>query len=343
MTANRVLVTGSSGFIGAWLVDELKRYGHEVVGLDTVMPAKPLTLDEFIACDICDKPALLSVVQRVQPDAIVHLAARTDLEETRNLQGYAANIDGVRNLVEAVSKTPAVRRVIYTSSQLVCRVGYVPKGDEDYCPNTRYGESKVLTETITRAADGGGTSWCLARPTTVWGPHMSAHYQSMLRYIVSGQYFHCGREELFKSYVYAGNIAYQYRRLLNVESSMIHRQTFYLSDYAPLSLRSYTDGLARELGAKPIPTMPLIAAKALAGVGDALNFLGFKRFPFNSFRLNNIRTEYIFDLSKTQAVCGPLPFTQEQGIRETARWFLATTTPSRDASAASPSRKDPST
>jgi hypothetical protein len=56
--------------------------------------------------------------------------------------------------------------------------------------------------------------------------------------------------------------------------------------------------------------------------GDALNACGFKRFPFNSFRLNNILTEYVFDLASTEAACGPLPYTQDDGIKATARWFL---------------------
>jgi len=342
MKRSRVLVTGSSGFIGGWLVDELKQHGHEVVGLDKVLPTRPLAMDNSIVCDICDKPALLDAMRRAKPNAVIHLAARTDLDETRHLEGYAANIDGVRNLVEAVAQTPSVKRAIYTSSQLVCRVGYVPKSDEDYCPNTLYGKSKVLTEIITRDADGGGVPWCLARPTTVWGPYMSPHYQSLLRFISTGRYFHCGRSDLFKSYIYAGNIAHQYRLLLEANPSAVHRQTFYMSDYEPLSLRAYTNALARELGAKPVPTMPLATAKALAAVGDLVNACGFKRFPFNSFRLHNILTEHIFDLSKTQAVCGPLPFTQEQGIRETARWYLAKQTAAPEAAHAPRTTKDPS-
>ena len=323
MATERILVTGSSGFIGGWLVEELKRYGHEVVGLDKLPSTLPLDMDEFIACDICDKPTLLDAVQRVRPHALVHLAARTDLDETRHLQGYAANINGVRNLVEAVRQTKSIQRAIYTSSQLVCRVGYVPKSDLEYCPNTLYGQSKVLTETIVREADGGGVTWCLARPTTVWGPRMSPHYQGLLRYIANGKYFHCGRGDLFKSYIYAGNISYQYRRLLEAVAPMVHRQTFYLADYVPLSLRAYTNSLARELGAKQVPTVPLGVAKILAVAGDMLNLCGVSRFPFNSFRLNNILTEYIFDLSRTEAVCGSLPFSQEEGILATARWFLA--------------------
>lgn len=318
-----LLVTGSSGFIGGWLVRKLRSEGHTVIGLDNVAPLRPAELDDFIPCDICDAAALAAAVQSVSPDAIVHLAARTDLDETKDIGGYAANIAGVQNVINAVHLTPSVRRVIYTSSQLVCRVGHVPANDSEYCPNTLYGRSKVLTENIVRERDGGGVEWCLVRPTTVWGPGMSQHYQSLLHFIRRRRYFHCGRTKLFKSYVYAPNIAHQYAQLLSADVARIHRATFYLSDYRPLSLRDYTDGLAREMGAPAIPTLPLPTARLLALAGDLLNICGWKGFPFNSFRLNNILTEYVFDLSSTESVCGPLPFTQEQGIKETAAWYLS--------------------
>jgi GlcNAc-P-P-Und epimerase len=318
----RILITGSSGLIGRWVVNQLKKEAYQVIGLDKDPPSLSTGLDEYIICDILDLTALISEFQRVSPDALIHLAARTDLNETGNINGYAANIDGVRNIIEAVRQTPTIRRVIYTSSQLVCRVGYIPHSDKDYCPNTLYGQSKVLTETIVREADGGGIEWCLTRPTTVWGPHMSPHYQNMLKLIRKGLYFHCGKGKLFKSYSYGGNIAHQYIRLLTAEVSLIHRKTFYLADYQPLSLRDYADGLAHEMGAPQIPTVPLAVARLLAVIGNTLNACGFKSFPFNSFRLNNILTEYVFDMSNTENVCGAEPFTQEYGIKETAQWFL---------------------
>ena len=172
----KILVTGSSGFIGQALVRRLRTEGCAVVGLDKVRAA---TTD--IDCDILDADRLKAAVQNVAPDALVHLAARIDLDEKTNLAGYAANIEGVENLVEAVRLTPSIRRGIWTSSQLVCRVGYVPKSDTDYTADTLYGKSKVRTEQIVRSANGGGREWCLARPTTVWGPGMSAHYQRFLR------------------------------------------------------------------------------------------------------------------------------------------------------------------
>jgi nucleoside-diphosphate-sugar epimerase len=294
------------------------------IGLDKVRPADSGGR-ETIVCDILDRSGLVSAIESVAPDALIHLAARVDLEETKDLKGYAANIEGVRNVVHAVRRTPTIRRAIYTSSQLVCRVGYVPTRDTDYCPNTLYGESKVFTERVVREEDGGGIPWCLTRPTTVWGPYMSAHYQRMLQMICMGRYFHCGNRPLYKSYGYAGNVAHQYMRLLTAPADLMHRKTFYLADYEPLSLRAYTTGLAREMGAPQIRTIPLTLARMLAFGGDALKKVGIKNFPFTSFRLRNIQTEYVFDLSNTRAVCGPPPFTVEQGIRETARWFLSST------------------
>jgi nucleoside-diphosphate-sugar epimerase len=89
-------------------------------------------------------------------------------------------------------------------------------------------------------------------------------------------------------------------------------------------LRDYANLLADELGVKHAITVPLPCAKVIALCGDLLNACGL-RFPYNSFRLNNIRTEYTFDMSKTRAVCGDLPRTFEEGVRETARWYLQKT------------------
>ncbi|MRR05886.1 MAG: NAD(P)-dependent oxidoreductase [Deltaproteobacteria bacterium] len=318
----KVLITGSSGMIGRWVAERLKEEGYRTIGLDTSLPSLP-TGDEHITCDILDRSTLISEVRRASPDALIHLAARTDLNETESLDGYATNIDGMRNVIEAVRQTPAIKRAIYTSSQLVCRIGHVPVSETEYCPTTLYGQSKVLTENIVREEDGGGVEWCLTRPTTVWGPHMSPHYKNMLRLIRKGLYFHCGNGRLYKSYAYAGNIAHQYVGLISAKGTAIHRKTFYLADYQPLSLRDYADGLAREMDAPRIPTVPLALARFLAVGGDVLNACGISRFPFNSFRLNNILTEYVIDLSSTEAVCGPVPFTHEDGIKETAQWYLS--------------------
>lgn len=319
----RVFITGNSGLIGRWVTRRFAAEGWETYGFDRhgVLAGEPLK--RHYAGDILDYERLAQSIADCQPHLVIHLAARIDLEG-KQLSDYDANITGVRNVCRAVRATPSVERAVYTSSQLVCRVGYIPTSDTDYCPNTVYGQSKVRTEKVVREEDGGGVTWCLARPTTVWGPYMNEHYQSLLHHIRAGRYFHPGKGELYKSYSYAENIAHQYFKLGTVQAADVQGLVFYMADYTPLSLRRYIDGLALAMGARKVPTVPLPLAKGLALAGDALNAVGV-RFPFNSFRLRNIRTEYIFDMSRTERVCGPLPATFEQGVQATAAWFMAKT------------------
>src|SRR5713226_8009255 len=126
----KVLITGSAGFIGQALVRRLNEDGWEVTGLDN-RPAPASSFGSTMVCDILDARQLAGLVQGISPDAIVHLAARTDLNEKVDLAGYATNINGVENLIAAVRLTPSIKRAIWTSSQLVCRVGYVPRSETE--------------------------------------------------------------------------------------------------------------------------------------------------------------------------------------------------------------------
>jgi len=318
----RVLVTGSSGFIGSNLMDRFLSGGrYELAGADTAPPTNRAHEPYFQLVNLLDPEPLVDLLNRFRPEFVVHLAARTDLEETRDLQGYSANIAGVKNLVSAIHRVRTVRRCIFTSSQLVCRVGYIPRDEFDTCPSTLYGQSKVLTEKIVREADGGGTEWCLVRPTTVWGPGMPPHYRRFFELIRKGRYFHPGPQPRYKSYSYVGNIAVQYERLLLAARELVHQKTFYLADYEPISLRSWVDTFQECLGARPVPTYPKWAVSLAAGIGDLISLLGFRNFPLTSFRLRNILTEYVFDLSATKQVCGELPYGMRDGIEETVRWL----------------------
>lgn len=317
----KVLVTGSSGFIGTHLIHRLIQDGHSVLGVDLMAPAVIVGDFSFQPCNIVEGSRLVAIVSDFVPQAIIHLAARTDLKG-KHTHDYLANVVGVENLVSAIRQTAGVKRCIFTSSQLVCRIGYLPKHDEDYQPNSPYGKSKVLTEQTVRNSDGGGIEWCLVRPTTVWGPGMNEHYRNFLRLIRQGKYFHVGHRPLYKTYGFVGNIVHQYVRLLEAPAEQIHRRVFYVADYKPISLREWADGFQREFGARPIPTVPEWLAKRMATLGDIVNAFGYRSFPFNSFRLTNILTEYQYDLSQTISVCGDLSWNPEQGIRETAAWFL---------------------
>lgn len=317
----KVFITGSSGFIGRNLVKLLvSRKEYQVVGYDLVEYPDQDLRSFCVTGSILDIELLHSTISSFLPDVIVHLAARCDLGG-KNLNDYEANTIGVKNICEAASFSPNLQKIIFTSSQLVCRVGHVPKDFNSYCPNTIYGESKVLGEKIVKENDGGKVNWCITRPTTVWGPQMGSHYQSLLLHIYKGTYFHSGKAPLFKSYSYIGNIVHQYYQLIRTSNESIHRKTFYLADYEPLSLRSYINGLSCEMDVKEPKTIPLVICYVIAKTADILKVCGID-IPYNTFRLKNIITEYIFDLSETKIICGKLPFTCQEGIKKTVQWFM---------------------
>ncbi len=269
-----------------------------------------------------DPPKLRKIVGEFRPEVVVHLAARTDVDG-RSVTDYCLNFDGTRYLIDALGITGqrCASQVLFVSSQLVCRVGYLPQRDDDYDPSNPYGESKVLMEKTIREHMPSGITWCILRPTTIWGEGMSAHYMRFLSLLRDGHYFHLGTGPLYKSYGYVGNSAYQIMKLINAEENLIERKVFYISDYQPLSLTAWTNSLAAALGARRPHSIPIFVARILGLCGDVINWLGFKKFPLNSYRVRNITTEYIFDLTATEVVCGSLPFTVEQGISRLATWF----------------------
>ena len=294
---------------------------YESLGVDVRAPNVEETLGwSFAKCDILDGAKLRRIVRDFAPEVVVHLAARTDIDG-QSVAAYAANVEGTRNLVAAVAAADSVRRVLFASSQLVCRVGYVPRTDTDYCPVNPYGESKVLSENIIRENMSQEITWCLLRPTTIWGEGMSSHYQRFLGHLRAGRYFHFGKGPLFKSYGYIGNTVYQIMKFINVDSEQINRKTFYLSDYEPLSLTAWTNLLAKGMGAAHPASVPVVAARFLGLGGDILNWMGLKAFPLNSYRVRNILTEYTFDMIETEKICGALPFTIDQGVSRTVHWF----------------------
>jgi GlcNAc-P-P-Und epimerase len=316
----KVLVTGSSGFIGRHLTWLLADAGHDVHGLDKRAPAAADGWTHH-ECDLLDAPGLARALGAIAPDVFIHLAARADLDEKQDLEGYAANTVGVENLLAAVCGTPRVRRAIITSTQLVCRVGYMPRHETDYQPSTLYGESKVRTEHVWRDADGGGREWCIVRPTTIWGPHMMRHYLTFFSMVRDGRYFHVGDGGTLKSYGYVGNTVHQYMQLMLAPAADVHRRTLYLTDYEPIRVGDWAEAFRHELAAPRIRHIPRAVARTAARAGDVLNRIGFERMPFNTFRLNNVLTPSVVPVEATAAVCGPQPYTLEDGVRRTVEWL----------------------
>ena len=318
-----MLVTGSSGMLGQAIIPLLHQAGARVLSVDLRPCRGLLGTDVHLQCSITEREKLFDFAREHQPSHVINLAAECGTGAPTNLDDYHTNRNGVVVMCDLVRELESIQRWIHTSSQTVYRVGYMPKADDEFCPESVYGESKVLGEKLVREQDGGGKPWTIVRPTTVWGPGINLDYLTshFIYHIHRGTYFHVGGGALNKSYSYVGNIAYQYWKILTLPADSVHGKMLYLADYEVLSIRDLANELAQAMKVRKPFTMPLPIAHVLAKFGDLICLSG-KNFPFQSKRLANMRLEYVYDMSETEAVCGPLPYSFQDGVEIFADWYL---------------------
>jgi nucleoside-diphosphate-sugar epimerase len=320
MNIERIIVTGGSEFIGTNLIEFMSNAGCNVLNLDITPPLNRKHNCYWRKCDILDSDAVLSAFREFSPTHVVHLASRTDIMETKSIDGYAVNTVGTENVLRAIQGTAGVQRAIITSSMLVCRLGYVPSSDTDYAPPNLYGKSKVLTETITRNF-GLNTVWTIIRPTTIWGPWSNRYRDEFFAVLRKGLYFHPCSRKILKTYGYVGNVVHQINGILHAPKEQIHGRTLYVSD-PPIDLYEWVDGFSQRLRGSTVRKAPMPLMRFLALCGDLAGKLGI-RFPMSSFRLNNMTIDNVLDISQTIAITGPGPFSLDAGIELTINWLNA--------------------
>lgn len=318
----KILITGSSGFIGSAFLHHLINKGFEVKGLDLQEPRYKEHFPFWEKVDILDPVAIRKVFSSFQPSHLVHLAARTDLGLDSNLDGFKANIDGVRNVLDACIELKSLQIALFASTILVSEVGYLPKAIDDYHPTTPYGESKVIGENIIRGMpESVNFGWCIIRPTSIWGPGYGSHYINLFRTIAKGRYFHPGDADNLVTYGYIGNCVFQMEKLLHSGMSEIHKKTFYIGDYSPTRLKEWVGMIHRSLGRGKVYTLPGALSRVIANTGDMLWKCGWKNVPMTTFRLKNMSTDRLYDTKNLEAITGELPYSLESAVQETISWL----------------------
>ena len=176
----RLLVTGGSGRLGRWVVEEL-RGDHEVVvaGLEDTPPRDAVRPGvRYEQADLTDAEAVARVAEGAE--AIVHLAAIPSPLGREPEDVFANNMTSTFNVVEAAIRQDA-RKVIYSSSGSALGFAfrfrdmvpdYMPMDEEHPLrPQDAYGLSKWLGEEILEAATRrSGIRTIVLRPTSVIGP-----------------------------------------------------------------------------------------------------------------------------------------------------------------------------
>ena len=313
----KILITGASGFIGTNLLEHFKKSGFEVVNLDILPPRNKKHTSLWIKTDILNLNDLIDKFNEFNPDYIVHLAARTDLNG-KSIEDYSANTDGVKNFLEASYSLINLKKIIITSSMLVCEAGYKPKNMFDYKPTTIYGQSKVETEKIVWN-NPPACDWAIIRPTSIWGPWFNIPYRNFFDLLISKKYFHIGDKSCTKTYGYVGNATYQIEKILFTETSDKNDKVFYIGDETPTNIEEWANEIAEELNYK-ITKLPYNAIRIAATFGDILKKLKIN-FPMTSFRLRNMTTNNIVDVSSTIKLAPTSPFSRKDGVKETLLWL----------------------
>jgi len=313
----RILVTGGSGFIGTNLINHFVSEGHSLLNLDLQRPANKIHEYLWKEVNINDLSKFETAAIEFNPDYMVHLAARTDLNGL-SLDDYETNIRGVENLLIISRKIRSLKKLLITSSMLVCELGYSPTDELDFKPSTVYGISKVHTERIVRS-NLPNCDWLILRPTSIWGPWFGAPYKNFFELILNRKYFHIGGKSCNKTFGYVENTTYQIGQLLFHDTKNQERKVYYLGDYLSMNIELWANEIGDAAVVK-IRRLPFFAVKMAALFGDLLGSFDID-FPMTSFRLKNMTSNNVFDLSNLQKLAPDLPVNQRLGIKRTLEWI----------------------
>jgi UDP-glucuronate 4-epimerase len=188
LSSKRILLTGGAGFIGSHVAEALIRGGTKLSIVDNLdnfyaLSRKRLNLQEigkagtyeFFETDVRDMDALRKVAERVQPEIVIHLAARAGVRPSIEQPALyeSVNVAGTVNLLEIAREFKVQRLILGSSSSVYGVTNNVPFCEDDL--NTRpispYAATKLAAELMcyTYTHLYGLTTVCL-RFFTVYGP-----------------------------------------------------------------------------------------------------------------------------------------------------------------------------
>lgn len=153
----KIFVTGVNGQLGHDVMKELRGRGIDCVGSDLTEGCPSLPGFAYRKLDITDAAAAGAVLREIQPDAVIHCAAWTNVdgaEEPENLAAVrAVNVDGTRNIA-AVSKDLSCKLMYISTDYVFNGQGTRPWEPDcrDFGPLNVYGQTKLEGELAVAAA-----------------------------------------------------------------------------------------------------------------------------------------------------------------------------------------------
>ncbi len=326
----KILITGASGFIGSFLVEEALRQDYEVyAGIRKTSSKTFLQQDavRFFEIDFSSPDKLKEQfndhIQTHGPfEYVIHNAGATGTKGKREF--LTVNYQYTRNLVDAlVALEMPAGKFLFVSSLAACGPGnpltFEPiqlSGHEN--PISGYGKSKLMAEQYIKSITD--FPYLIVKPTAVYGPR-DQDFLQLFKMINHGVEPYIGKHKQMISMIYVKDFAVTVLQLLRsstVNASYIVSDGF---DYDKEQLGGLIRGLLNKKTFKfKIPVAPLRVL--IAGSAKVHKFFG--KNPFLSLeKLDEIsESNWLCDSSQLWKELSLTPaYNLEKGLKETADWY----------------------
>ena len=328
MEQKKILVTGASGFIGSFIVEEALNRGMEVwAGMRRSSSRRFLTDPriKFLELDLDSKEQLLQALAHHHFDYVVHAAGVTKC--IRQEDFIRVNTEGTRHLVEALLelKISLVRFVFISSLSVFGPVReqqpYQEITDNDSpCPNTAYGRSKLLAEQILENVKDQ-LPYVILRPTGVYGPR-ERDYFLMAKSIKGHSDFAVGFRQQDITFVYVSDVVQA------VFLALDHGKNggkYFLSDGQVYQSAAFSNYIHEELG-RPWwirITAPIWVLRIVTFCGEHIARATGKISALNNDKYNILRQRnWRCDIRPAIDELGFHPqVTLQEGVHHTITWY----------------------
>lgn len=160
----KVLITGHTGFKGAWLSLWLQQLGAEVFGYSLEPPTDPNIFDlaeigkgmVSHIDDIRNYSSLLAFMKKIEPNIVFHLAAQPIVRRSIQdpIETYSTNVTGTINLLEATRQVDSVNVLVNVTTDKCYKTSELLRGyteDDPLGGDDPYSSSKACSEIVTAA------------------------------------------------------------------------------------------------------------------------------------------------------------------------------------------------
>lgn len=323
----KILVTGASGFIGSFIVEEALRRGLDTWAAVRKGSSRRYLQDgriHFVELDLGNPDDLRAKLSAVGFDYIVHAAGATKCLHAADF--FRVNTQGTANLAAAaVAACPGLERFVFLSSLSVCgpvreTMPYTDITDGDTPrPDTAYGRSKLEAE---RALDGmAGLHFTVLRPTGVYGPREKDYFmmaESIKRHVD----FAAGLKPQDLTFIYVKDLVEAV--FLALERGRDGAR-YFLSDGCVYPSRAFSDLIRRELGNPWLLRLkaPLWLLRLITACGECVGRLTGRMTALNNDKYKIMRQRnWRCDIGPATAELGFKPrYTLARGVAEAVRWY----------------------